>query len=116
MNSPNTAKRILDRESFLKRAVIREVSLADGAVVCIRALPAGVIVAGGEEAKKAFEPANLLTHSLCDENGARLFAEEETDLALTIDHSSLSTLMKEILDLNGLRPVKNGEAEDAEKN
>lgn len=106
----------LDREGFMKRAVIRNVTLEDGSVVCIRALPASLIVSGAENAAKTFESANLLVQSLCDEEGELLFAEGETDQAMTIDHMSLKLLLDEILDLNGLKPPKEGEKETAEKN
>ena len=111
-----TMKKPLDREGFLKRVLIKEVPLADGAVVCIRALPASQIVKGAEEAATTFESANLLVHSLCDETGTLLFADDEKAEAMTLDHKSLKTVLDAILDLNGLKPPKEGEAGAPEKN
>jgi hypothetical protein len=104
-------RRILDREGFLQRAVIREVPLPDGAAVCIRALSASLLVAGADAAAGVFEPANLLVHSLCDASGRLLFAEEEKNAAMTVDHMALKIILDAILDLNGLKaegaPEKN---------
>ena len=115
MSQPN-AKKPLDREGFLKRIVTKTVSLPDGSVVCIRALPASLIVSGAEDAAKTFESANMLVQSLCDENGKLLFAEGEKDQAMTIDHMALKVILEEILDLNGLKTPKEGEAGAPEKN
>ncbi|MDR2489761.1 MAG: hypothetical protein LBD42_09805 [Desulfovibrio sp.] len=102
-------KKPLDREGFLKRIVIRQVPLPDGSVVCVRALPASLIVSGAEDVAKTFESGNMLVQSLCDENGKPLFTEEEKDQAMTIDHMALKVILDEILDLNGLKPPKDGE-------
>jgi hypothetical protein len=103
--------KILDRDGFLNRAVIREVPLSDGSSVCIRALPASAIVAGAQDAASAFEPANLLVQSLCDANGKLLFAQGDTSGVMAVDHLALKTILDAILDLNGLRaqgaPEKN---------
>ena len=115
MSQPN-AKKPLDREGFLKRIVTRPVPLPDGSVVCIRALPASMIVSGAEDAAKTFESANMLVQSLCDENGKLLFGEGEKQEAMTIDHMALKILLDEILDLNGLKPPKEGEEGAPEKN
>jgi hypothetical protein len=101
----------LDRDGFLRRAVIREVALPGGANVCIRALSASVIVAGAENAADVFEPANLLVCSLCDENGKLLFGEGEKSEAMTVDHMALKIILDAIMELNGLKsegaPEKN---------
>jgi hypothetical protein len=112
---PKSAGKTLSRDAFLKRAVIREVPLDDNAVVCIRALPASLIVSG-VDASGVFEPANLLVHSLCDGNGVLLFAGEEKAQAMTIDHLALKKILDAIIDLNGLRPAEAGEAAGPEKN
>ena len=107
----------LDREGFLKRIVTRPVTLPDGSVVCIRALPASLIVSGAEDAAKTFESANMLVQSLCDENGKLLFAEEEKELALTIDHMALKVILEEIVEINGLNPpTDKGEKGEPGKN
>ena len=106
----------LDREGFLKRIVTRPATLPDGSVVCIRALPASLIVSGAEDSTNTFESANMLVQSLCDEHGTLLFSEGEKDQAMTIDHMALKVILEEILDLNGLKPAKEGEAGAPEKN
>ncbi|MDL2280150.1 hypothetical protein LJC15_05795 [Desulfovibrio sp. OttesenSCG-928-G11] len=113
---PQNIVKPLDREGYLNRAVIKQIPLPDGSVVCIRALPASLIVSGAEDATKTFESANMLVQSLCDENGKPLFTEGEKDQAMTIDHMALKVILKEILDLNGLRPPKEGEEGAPEKN
>ena len=105
----------LNRDGYLKRVFMQPVELTDGAVVNIRALPASVIVNGAQDAA-LFEPANLLVQSLVDENGQRLFEDGEKDQAMTIDHSSLRTVLDAIVALNGLKPAKEGEAGELEKN
>lgn len=107
---------ILNRESYLKRSIVREVPLADGAVICIRALPASAIVNGAEDPVKTFTSENLLVQSLCDSEGNLLFADGEQGEAMRIDHASLRIIMDAILDLNGLRPAKGGKEEGPEKN
>lgn len=114
--SQANAKKPLDREGFLKRIVTRPVALPDGSVVCIRALPASLIVSGAEDAEKTFESANMLVQSLCDEHGTLLFAEGEKDQAMTIDHMALKVILNEIIDLNGLKTPTKGEAGAPEKN
>ena len=107
----------LSREAFLKRIVIKSVQLDGGSTVCIRALPASMIVGTKEEdASKVFEAANLLAHSLCDENGNLFFSGEEKDKVMTVDHVSLKKIMDAIVDLNGLNPGKNSEESDPGKN
>ena len=108
----------LNREEYLKRVSKRQVPLPDGSVVCIRALPASLIVAGADDAATTFEAANLLVQSLCDEDGELLFTPDEKDMAMTIDHIGLKAVLDAITDLNGLKPPAEGEAEgaDAEKN
>lgn len=115
MSQPNV-KKPLDREGFLKRIVTRPVPLPDGSVVCIRALPASLIVSGAEDAAKTFESANLLVQSLCDEDGKLLFGAGEKDQAMTIDHMALKVILEEIVDLNGLKSPKEGEEGAPEKN
>ncbi|MCL1940031.1 MAG: hypothetical protein FWG04_05160 [Desulfovibrionaceae bacterium] len=105
----------LDRDGFLKRAVIREVSLPDGSTVCIRALPASMLVAGADSAASVFEPANLLVRSLCDENGALLFRDDEKSEIMAVDHMALKAILDAILELNGLGRHET-EAGSAEKN
>ena len=104
-------QKILDREGFLKRAVIRQVPLSDGSIVCIRALSASTIVSGADSVANAFEPASLLVKSLCDADGKLLFEEGETGEAMAVDHMALKTILDAILDLNGLKtegaPEKN---------
>lgn len=112
-----TVKKALDREAYLKRVAKRHVPLPDGSVVCIRALPASLIVSGAEEAAKTFEAANLLVQSLCDEDGTLLFGPEETAMAMTIDHVGLKAVLDAIVDLNGLKPpAGKGVTDDAGKN
>lgn len=115
MSHPNV-KKPLDREGFLKRIVTRPVPLPDGSVVCIRALPASLIVSGAEDAAKTFESANMLVQSLCDEDGKLLFGAGEKDQAMTIDHMALKVILEEIVDLNGLKSPKEGEEGAPEKN
>ena len=115
MSQPNV-KKPLDREGFLKRIVTRPVPLPDGSVVCIRALPASLIVSGAEDAAKTFESANMLVQSLCDEDGKLLFGAGEKDQAMTIDHMALKVILEEIVDLNGLKSPKEGEEGAPEKN
>ena len=102
--------KVLDREGFLKRAVIREVSLSDGSIVYIRALSASTIVAGADGAN-VFAPANLLVHSLCDADGKLLFAEGDAGGVMAVDHMALKLILDAVLDLNGLKaegaPEKN---------
>ena len=115
--SQANAKKPLDREGFLKRIVIRSEPLPDGSVVCIRALPASLIVSGAEDAAKTFESANMLVQSLCDEDGKLLFAEGEKDQAMTIDHMALKVILEEIVEINGLNPpTKDGEEGEPGKN
>ena len=102
----------LGRDGFLKRAVVREVPLSDGSVVCIRALPASYIIGGAED---RFSAVKLLASSLCDESGALMFAEGEGEQAMTVDGASLKNIMAAIMDLNGLKRSE-GEAGEAEKN
>jgi hypothetical protein len=98
----------LDREGFLQRAVIREVSLPGGSIVCIRALPASALVSGADGEADAFAPANLLIKSLCDENGRLLFKEGEGDVVMSVDHMALKSILNAILDLNGLATAQEG--------
>lgn len=105
----------LSREAFLKRVVVRPVELADGMVVCIRALPASFIIAGANDFSKTFETANLLVNSLCDEEGKLLFSEGEKDQTLAVDHLSLKIIVDAIMELNGLL-TKQDEVSEAEKN
>ena len=108
--------RPLDREGFLKRVVMQQVELDADSIVCIRALPASVIVEGSD-GKHNFEPANMLVHSLCDKDGVLLFTGEETAQAMTIDHISLKKILDAIVELNGLRiPETGGDAGEPEKN
>lgn len=108
----------LDREGFLKRIVTKDVPLPDGSLVCIRALPASLIVSGAENSSETFATANMLVQSLCDEHGNLLFGdgEDEKDQAMTVDHLSLKIILDAIVDLNGLRPPKEGEEGEPEKN
>lgn len=106
----------LNREAYMKRAATRQVPLVDGCVVCIRALPASLIVAGVDNADKTFESANLLVHSLCDEDGTLLFGPDEKDMAMTIDHVGLKAVLDAIVDLNGLKAPRDGQEEAAGKN
>ena len=95
----------LDRDGFLKRAVIREVSLPDGSTVCIRALPASLIVSGSATVDESvFAPANLLLHSLCGADGRLLFGENDKEAVMAVDHMALKIILDAILDLNGLAP------------
>ena len=105
----------LNRDGYLKRVFAQPVTLTDGAVVNIRALPASLIVSGAQDTS-LFETANLLVQSLVDESGVRLFDDNEKDNAMTIDHMSLRTILDAIMALNGLQPAKDGEAGDVEKN
>jgi len=99
----------LSKDAFLKRVVTRVVELDAENSVCIRALPASMIISGiGNDS--VFEPANLLVQSLCDSNGALLFAEEDKSRAMTIDHMALKKILEAIIDLNGLRPDEAGTA------
>lgn len=109
-------KKPLDRQGFLQRIITKPVSLPDGSIVCIRALSASLIVSGAEDADKTFKPANMLIQSLCDEEGNRLFADGEEDQAMSIDHMALKIILEAILDLNGLKPSKEGEEGAPEKN
>ena len=102
----------LDREGFLNRAVIREVPLPDGSLVCIRALPASAIVSGADS---AFEPGSLLVKSLCDVEGVLLFKEDDKDAVMGVDHLALKTILDAILDLNGLKQAEDATG-SAEKN
>ena len=106
----------LNRDGFMRRAVIREVQLDEDSVVCIRALPASMFFAGNEDPQKTFEPANLLVQSLCDKDGALLFAGEETDRVMTVDHMALKKILDAIIDLNGLKAPVGSEAGEPEKN
>jgi hypothetical protein len=111
------ATKPLDRDGYMKRVFMQSVELAGGAIVNIRVLPASIIVNGAQDAS-LFEPANLLVQSLVDEQGQRLFADGEKDHAMTIDHTSLRTVLDAIVTLNGLQSAKEDEggAGDAEKN
>ena len=102
----------LGKDAFVRRYTFKDVELSDGAVVRIKSLPASYIVSGKEN---AFASANLLVHSLCEEDGRLMFAEGESDQAMTVDMASLNILMKAILELNGLTQAE-GEASAAEKN
>lgn len=107
----------LDREGFLKRAVVREVLLPDGKTICIRALPASMIASAVKDnVNEVFEPANLLVKSLCDSDGKLLFASEETDLVMTVDHMTLKLLLDSIMELNGFSSTAKGDVGQAEKN
>ena len=107
--------KFLDRDGFLKRIVIREVSLPDGTVVCIRALSAGAIIAGADNAGDSFEPANLLVKSLCDADGRLLFAESDKNKVMEVDHMALKVILDAILEMNGLKRNEDGTG-SAEKN
>jgi response regulator of citrate/malate metabolism len=107
--------RPLNREGFMSRVVMQQVELDENSIVCIRALPASVIVEGSDD-KHSFEPAKMLVHSLCDENGTLLFSNEETAQAMTIDHVALKKILEAIVDLNGLKKTNDGEAGEPEKN
>lgn len=112
--SQANAKKPLDREGFLKRIVTRPVTLPDGSVVCIRALPASLIVSGVEDAAKTFESANMLVQSLCDEDGKLLFSEGDKDQLMTIDYMGIKVILDEIIDLNGLKPPAGADGEEKE--
>ena len=103
---------LLDREGFLKRFTFSDVKLTDGSVVRIRALPASYIVNSADE---SFSAANLLVHSLCDEDGELMFTKAESDQAMSVDAASLKTLIDAIIDLNGLKRADD-ETGSAEKN
>lgn len=110
----------LDREAFLARVVTKPVTLSDGAVVNIRAIPASFFVVGSEQdeaaAKEHFGAANLLVQALVDENGQRMFADGETDQVMVIDNVSLHVLLEEILKFSGMAQPAPGEVGDIEKN
>lgn len=89
----------LDREGFLRRFSYKDVALPDGSAVRVRALPASYVVDGPDD---RFSPVNLLVSSLCDENGAPLFAGDEGEQAMAVDSASLRIILDAILDLNGL--------------
>ena len=109
-------KQPLTRDGYLNRAVVKVVPLDDGNCVCIRALPASMIVHGAEDAKETFSAANMLVNSLCDEDGALLFAEGEKDLVMRVDHVALKKILDAIAEMNALKPAGDGEAGVAEKN
>ena len=106
----------LNREGFLKRVVVKEVRLDEESSVCIRALPAKILVEGDNDSKDTFATANLLVNSLCDANGQLLFADGEKDQALSVDHVALRKLIDAIIELNGLKSPVEGETSMAEKN
>lgn len=107
----------MNREQYMKRAAMRQVELPDGSIVCIRALPASLIVSGADDAQ-IFASANLLVHSLCDAHGKLLFTPEEKDLTMSIDHMGLKAVLDAIIDLNGLKPPAedSGNTDVPEKN
>ncbi len=107
----NEQSKTLDREGFVKRFSYRDAVLPDGSIVRIRALPASYVVAGPED---RFSPVKLLVHSLCDQDGSLLFAEDEGDAAMAVDSASLKIILDAVLELNGL--TQNDEASGAEKN
>lgn len=90
----------LDREGFAKRFSYRDATLPDGSMVRVRALPASYVVSGAED---RFSPVNLLLNSLCDENGALLFAEHEGDQVMAVDSASLKIILDTVLELNGMQ-------------
>lgn len=102
----------LDREGFLKRFSFRDAQLPDGSIVRIRALPARYVVDGPED---RFSPEKLLLHSLCDENGELLFAEDEGEQVMAVDSASLKVILDAVLELNGLARSEDGTG-SAEKN
>jgi len=104
--------KILDRDGYLNRTVVRDLELPDGASIRIRALPASYVIGGSED---RFSWAKLLVNSLCDANGAPLFAENEGEQATAVDSASLKIIMDAIRDLNGLNRSAD-EAGSAEKN
>lgn len=103
----------LDRAGYVKRFSFKDAELPDGSIVRIRALPASYLVDGPEE---RFSPERLLTSSLCDENGALIFAENEGEKAMSVDGVSLRIIMDAIMELNALKRNADEEAGDAEKN
>ena len=106
----------LGREAFLKRAVVKEVTLPNEDILCIRALPASFFISKDKDDMKSFETDNLLVLSLCDQDGKLLFEGDEKDLVMTVDHMSLKVLMDAIIDLNGLSTAAKGGMEAVEKN
>jgi len=106
----------LNREGLLKRAVIKQVQLDENSAVCIRALPASMIVSGADGSNEVFETSNLLVHSLCDEEGKLLFSGDEKAETMTIDHLALKKLLEAIVELNGLKAKPDGEESEPEKN
>ena len=93
----------LDRVGFLNRAVIREVPLPDGSLVCIRALSASTIVAGADSSAGVFETSNLIVQSLCDMDGTLLLGESDKSAVMNVDHMALKTILEAVLELNGLK-------------
>ena len=59
----------------------------------------------------------LLSLSICDEDGNRLFTEKDVDALAKKSGNALSRIIKEVMEINNLIPVSNKKAkEEAVKN
>ncbi len=65
-----------------------------------------------DKEKKEYYGGILATLSICDENGNRLFTEEEVDSLAKKSGVALGRIIKQIMELNNLLPTVNLEAKE----